>query len=375
MNVSVQQFKHHLGILLNKHTYNLSVGLLLVLIVFVTSCSKDDDTSSSTDYSTIDNLLTKIDFQGYAILTKNGNDLVRKGFGLANESLGLPQSENLAYRIGSVSKTLTAAAIVQLKKEGLITSFNQTLNEFDTEFPNGNQITIAHLLSHQSGIPEYQFIVEQAVNEGLVLDNEGIYEVVNELILTNGLNFTPGSNKQYCNSNYLIAALLVEQLAGMPYHEYIKEKIFNPLDMATSFKGGDEIEVISHAQGYLNGSPNSLYPMAIPFGAGDFSSSPKDMETWTNAVRTNWFTTAEKDKIFAQNVPSGFVDFGLGWFTTQKGNTTMYWHGGDINGYWSMIGFIPEFEATIVLLSNREDKTGLQRNTIIEQLLKYEFNL
>jgi CubicO group peptidase (beta-lactamase class C family) len=98
------------------------------------------------------------------------------------------------------------------------------------------------------------------------------------------------------------------------------------------------------------------------------------METWTKAVSSNWFTEAERSEIFAQNVPSGFTDFGLGWFTTQEGNTTMYWHGGDINGYWSMIGFIPEHQATIVLLSNQQDDTGAQRNSIIQHLLLNEFN-
>ena len=98
------------------------------------------------------------------------------------------------------------------------------------------------------------------------------------------------------------------------------------------------------------------------------------METWTNAVKTNWFSATEKEDIFAQDVPSGYVDFGLGWFTTQEGNTTLYWHGGDINGYWSMIGFVPEYNATIVLLSNQQDDSGEQRNTIIQQLLTNEFN-
>eukprot|EP01093_Parvamoeba_rugata_P007581 TRINITY_DN22266_c0_g1_i1.p1 TRINITY_DN22266_c0_g1~~TRINITY_DN22266_c0_g1_i1.p1 ORF type:complete len:115 (+),score=24.99 TRINITY_DN22266_c0_g1_i1:61-405(+) len=114
--------------------------------------------------------------------------------------------------------------------------------------------------------------------------------------------------------------------------------------------------------------------MTIAFGVGDFSSTPNDMEIWTKAVKNNWFTASEKAEIFAEDVPSGYVDFGLGWFTTQEGNTTMYWHGGDINGYWSMIGFIPEYNATIVLLSNHQDDTGAQRSTIIQQLLTNEFN-
>lgn len=349
------------------------IVLSLCMLTFMSSCSNDDDISSTINYSTAENLLNNIDFKGYAIVTKNGNDLVRKGFGLANNSTAMPQGYDVAYRIGSVTKTLTAAAIMQLKRDGLISSLNQTLDEFDTEFPNGSEITIAQLLSHQSGIPDYQFVVEEAYNQGETLDEEDIYEVIIALILENGLNFSPGSNKQYSNSNFLIAALLVQELAQMSYHDYIQQNISNSLLMTDTYKGTSVINVNTHAQGYNNGSVNSIYPINIAFGAGDFSSTPKDMETWTNAVKTNWFTDTEKAEIFAQNVPSGYVDFGLGWFTTQEGNTTLYWHGGDIDGYWSMIGFIPEYDATIVLLSNQQDDTGLQRNTIIEQLLINEF--
>lgn len=355
--------------------HKLLVALAISMVILFTSCSTDDDNNTpSVNYTTAENLLTDINFQGNAIITKNGNDLVRQGFGLANENTGLPQDYELAYRIGSVSKTLTAAAIIQLKRDGYISNYNQTLDEFDPEFPNGNQISIAQLLSHQSGIPDYQFVVEEATEQGYFFDEEDIYEVIIELISENGLNFTPGAGKQYSNSNYLIAALLIEELTEMSYHDYIQQNIFNPLQMTNTYRGTDIIDPNTHAEGYNNGSTNSVYPMNLAFGAGDFSSTPKDMEIWTNAVKTNWFTTTEKDEIFAQDVPSGYVDFGLGWFTTQEGYTTLYWHGGDIDGYWSMIGFVPEHNATIVLLSNQQDDSGEQRNTIIQQLLSNEFN-
>lgn len=355
--------------------HKILIVFMVTTIIFFTSCSKDDENNTpSNNYTTVENLLTGIDFQGYAIVTKNENDLIRQGFGLANESTAMPQDDNLAYRIGSVSKTLTAAGIVQLKRDGLINNFNQTLDEFDPEFPNGNQITIAQLLSHQSGIPDYQFIVVEAYEQGETLDEEDIYAVIKELISENGFDFTPGLGKQYSNSNFFIAALLIQEASQMSYHDYIQQKIDNPLAMSNTYKGTNVVDINTHAQGYLNGSANSTYPMTIAFGAGDFSSTPKDMEIWVNAVKNNWFSEAEKTEIFTQNVPNGYTDFGLGWFTTQEGNTTMYWHGGDINGYWSMIGFIPEYDATIVLLSNQQDDTGAQRNTIIEQLLTYEFN-
>lgn len=343
-------------------------------VILLTACASNED-NNTTDYNftTAENLLIESDFSGYAIITKNDNDLVRQGFGLANEETLLPQDYELAYRIGSVSKTLTAAAIMQLKRDGFISSLQQTLEEFDTEFPNGNSISIAQLLNHQSGIPDYQFVAEEAYEEGEVLNKEDIYEVIVAQILENGLQFTPGSGKQYSNSNYLIAALLVEELTQMSYHDYIAQNILSPLQMSSTYKGTDVISPDTHAEGYNKGSVSSTYPMHLAFGAGDFSSTPKDMEAWTKAVQTDWFTTEEKEAIFAQDVPSGYVDFGLGWFTTQEANTTLYWHGGDINGYWSMIGFVPEHNATIVLLSNQQDHSGEQRSTIIQQLLTNEF--
>lgn len=354
--------------------HKLLIALILSALTLFPSCSTDDDNHTPpVNYTTAQDLLTDIDFQGCAIITKNGNDLVRQGFGLANKTTGLSQDYELAYRIGSVSKTLTAAAVVQLKRDGYITGFDQTLDEFDPEFPNGNQLTIAQLLSHQSGIPDYQFVVEEAAEQGYYFDEEDIYDVIIEMISENGLNFSPGAGKQYSNSNFLILALLVEELTDMSYHEYIQLRILDPLQMVDTYRGLDSIDTNTHAEGYHDGHANSVYPMNLAFGAGDFSSTPKDMETWTNAVKGNWFSASEKEDIFVQDVPSGFVDFGLGWFTTQEENTTLYWHGGDINGYWSMIGFIPEHDATIVLLSNQQDDTGKQRNTIIEQLLTNEF--
>lgn len=368
MNVLKQQFtsikRNKIGIKLR------DVIMLLLAIVLFTSCSNDDGNLATNDAITIKDVLTDVGFNGYAIVTKNGEDLVRQGFGLANVNTEMPQDYNLAYRLASVSKTLTAAAVIQLKRDGLIANFNQTLSEFDDGFPEGNQITIAHLLSHQSGIPDYFFLAKEANEQGETLDLDAIYDLITDLISENNLDFTPGTSKAYSNSNYFLAGLLIQELSGMSYHDYIQQKILNPLDMNNTFKGLDNIDVNTHAQGYKNEIPNSNYPMVNAFGAGDFSSSPKNMEIWVNAVKNNWFTEVEKAEIFAQDVPSGYVDFGLGWFTSQEGNSTMFWHGGDINGYWSIIGFLPESNTTVVVLSNQEsDNEATQRNAVIQYLL------
>lgn len=346
-----------------------------VLCIVLTSCNNNDDTSPTAAYTNAKTMLQETGFNGYAIITKNGEDVVREGFGLANTETGLQQNNTLQYRIGSVSKTLTAAGVIMLQRQGLITSLAQPLTDFDPEFPNGNQITIAQLLSHQSGIPDYLSTIEPlAVSNQMQFVPEDIYEYLKESIAENGLLFTPGTQKQYSNSNFLIAALLIQEVSGMSYHQYITQHILSPLELNNTNKGTNEVNTTTHARGYQGTNTADTYPMAIAFGAGDWSSTPTDMENWVAAVKSNFFTETERQAIFATDVPEGYTDFGLGWFTSQSYGTTMYWHGGDINGFWSLIGFIPSSNATIVLLSNHEgDANSSQRNTIIEKLTEFEF--
>ncbi|GLB47976.1 serine hydrolase [Neptunitalea sp. Y10] len=334
------------------------------------SCNDSDDTTTSFNPISYDQLLEDLDFSGYAIITENGEDILRNGYGYANTNLLTPQSSAIQYRLGSVSKTLTAAGIIQLKRDGLITSFEQTIADFDPDFPYGDQITIAQLLSHQSGIPDYLSTIETDALNGTDYDAETIYDIISYMITQNGLLFEPGSQKQYSNSNYLLAALLIEELADNGYYYYITDNILTPLAMYNTHKGNNTVNEQTHALGYLNNQDVTTYPMSITFGAGDWSSTPTDMELWVNAVSSNWYTPNEKELIFTNNVDSGYTDFGLGWFTSKEGAKTMYWHGGDINGFWSMVGFMPENNTTIILLSNHQgDAYSTQRNQIIEALM------
>ncbi|GLB52486.1 serine hydrolase [Neptunitalea chrysea] len=345
-----------------------TIGIALITLT-VFSCSNSDDTTITNNMN-IETLLEEINFNGYAIITKNGTDVVRKGYGLANTGTGLAQAATLQYRLGSVSKTLTAAGIVQLKRDGLITGFNQTIADFDPEFPNGNQITLAQLLSHQSGIPDYLSYVEDDAFNGTEFTATTLYEVIETIVAQEGLLFTPGMQKQYSNSNYVLLALLIQEVSGTDYYQYITQNVLTPLGMTSTEKGANAINTSVHAEGYNHSTPASDYPIEITFGAGDWSSTPNDMELWADAAKNAWFTTEEKALIFATNVEDGYTDYGLGWFTSQESDTTLYWHGGDINGYWSMIGFMPKYNSTIVLLSNNQgDAYSSQRNTILEALM------
>jgi len=348
--------------------------VLISVITFLSSCSDDENPLPTPDeYTDAQTFFEEIDFNGSVLISKNGSDILRTGYGEANKSTGVLNDANTKFRIGSVSKTLTGMGIVQLKRDGLITDFDQYLSDFDADFPHGNEITIRHLLSHQSGIPDYLAMVETEAKGGQQIEAEDVYEMIKIYLAENSLDFAPGSSVSYSNSNFLIAALLIENLSGETYEDYIKANVLTPLNMTDTEIGTDEISGEQYAQGY-NGNANvSEYPMEITLGAGCWTSTVNDLEKWCAvAMGDEWFSADEKETIFGGEVPEESTAFGLAWFKSKIGGKTFYWHGGDIDGFASLIGFVPESNGIVITLSNQQDDTGEKRNLIIETILQHE---
>ncbi len=357
----------------NMKTKFLLLPILTIVTLFFISCSNDDDPTTISEYTDATTFFNELDYSGSVLISKNGSDILRTGFGLANKSTAQENTINTRFRIGSVSKTLTGMGIVQLKRDGLINSFDQSLSDFDDSFPHGNQITLRHLLSHQSGLPDYVPMVEPNAKSGQSFTPETILEIVKNQVSENGLNFEPGSSVAYSNTNFLILALLIEELSGNSYENYITENVLEPLNMTETEMGNDEISGENYAQGY-NGNENvSEYPMQIAFGAGCWTSSVTDLEKWCRAAMgDNWFSPDEKQAIFGEDVPEETTAFELAWFRSKIDGKTFLWHGGDIDGFASLIGFVPESNSVLITLSNEQDDSGTNRNAIIETIVKNE---
>lgn len=348
---------------------------IIVTLISMESCSDDNEQQKNADYTTADELLTRLDFSGSALIRDGDIDLVRQGYGLADRSSNLPNNPDLIYRIGSMTKGFTAIGIVYLKRDGLITSYDQPMSDFVEDFPYGNEITLRHLLTHHSGIPDYLLVIEDlAVNQGEYFSPDDIYEIVVESISEDGLLFDPGANYSYSNSNYLMLGLLIEELSGMTYHDYLNAKVKIPLGLANTGKGPDDMEGNTYAKGYLNGQDVAPYQMQIANSSGDLISTISDLEKWGDALLGDTFLSAEeKEEIFAKPYEEdGYYTVGFGWFTIKMNGKVMYFHGGDIDGFTSLIGLLPESGSMVILLCNEQDK-GEQRNLIQETLLQHEF--
>lgn len=354
----------------------MRLSILGLFLVAMCACS-DDNTiqpDSSSEYVSAEKYLEDIGFNGSVLIRKGNTDLLRKGFGMADKANNIQNDPSLVYRIGSVTKSFTSAALVNLMRDGLIENFDQPISDFDEDFPMGNQITIRHLLTHHSGIPDYVGGVEEYVEQNnYFIETDEIFEIIVQAVDDEGLAFTPGEYFSYSNSNYLILGLLIEELTGRSYQEYLQEKIYEPLGLSNTGKGPDEIFDVSRAKGYNKGVEANPYQMNIAYSAGELESTIEDLEKWGDAMLGDYFTTQEKQEVFAEPYEEdGVLTVGAGWFTVKTDQQLVYHHGGDIAGFTSFLLIHPESNGLIILLSNEEGK-GEQRNEIMETILHYEF--
>lgn len=350
--------------------------MTVALVAAMSACSNDDSTPlpSPTKYTSAEAYLEEIEFSGSVLIRKGGNEIVRKGFGMADIANGISNDPSLIYRIGSITKSFTSAAIVNLKRDGLIESFDQPLSDFDDEFPHGDQITIRHLMTHHSGIPDYVGpVVAFAEENNYSFDTEEIFEVILESIVEDGLIFTPGEFFSYSNSNYLIMGILIEELTGKTYQEYLQEKVYAPLNLLHTGKGPDAISGAERAKGYNDGLQVGAYQMQIAYSAGEIESTISDLEKWGDAMLGDYYTAEEKEAVLvAPTGQDGVNAPGAGWFTLNIEDQVIYHHGGNIEGFTSFLALVPESNGLIILLSNEQDKDE-QRNQILETIMKNEF--
>lgn len=344
-------------------------GTRILIIIFIAfalvSCEGDNAISSNNINSdvTLKQYLENIDFSGSVLFKKDGKDIIRESFGYADKSNSIPNSNNTLYRIGSVSKGITALAVQKIKERGYLESFSQTIGDFVEEFPFGNKLQIHQLLNHKSGFPDLVPTYEKVIIENdVIMTREDILDSYLDEITENDFLFEPGTKHHYSNTNYFLLANLVEELSGEDFHTFLRNEIFNPLSMNNTTRGNNSNLANSMAKGYLNGVENYEYPMQIAFGSGDLISNISDLEKWLNF----WANSAPKELVdeFIPTPNDIYTEFGYGWFSYILEGKRVNFHGGDINGFTSLIAYYPEENAQLIILSNEENK-----RTELDQIL------
>jgi len=310
---------------------------------------------------------------------KDGKPLLVKGYGSANLEQHVPVSNNSVFRVGSVTKQFTAAALLLLAEEGKL-SLQDKLSKYYPNFPRAADITLDEMLHHTSGIYNYTAAPSFAVDGMVHRSTDEMVEYIGKLHKTQ--DFEPGTDWSYSNSAYFILGGVVEKASGETLAKVLQTRLFTPLGMTHSALD-DETEIVAErATGYSGSAPGKFtnapfISMSIPGGAGSIRSTAGDLAKWNAALYGGKILkpaslaamltpgklsngentgTAMAQKMAAAGAPaatqSAKHEYGYALFLSEVEGHRKIDHGGGIYGFSAALAEFPDDKTTVVVLSN-----------------------
>lgn len=288
-------------------------------------------------------------FMGSILLAQNGHVLLNKGYGFANLEWQIPNSSITKFRLGSLTKQFTAAAILLLEDRNQLKT-TDSINKYLVDVPpEWDNITIFNLLTHTSGIPNYT----KFPNFVAMTTIEKTPEQQIELFRDKPLEFPPGSSYEYCNSGYVLLGYLIEKISGLSYQDFVVQNIFKPLEMNDSGYDSHSEILLHRASGYEttpNGLRNTDYlDMSIPYSAGSLYSTTQDLLQWQEKLFEGKIISPQSLNKMIQPFKNSY---GLGVSIQSFNGHKAITHGGGINGFNTFMIYFPEDKLTIIVLAN-----------------------
>ncbi len=342
------------------------ISLFLLILFSLGACHIKNNGERIGELMT--ELYRKGDFNGTILVAENGNIIYDSALGFANLVSREPLTDSSAFYLASVSKQFTAMAIMMLKEQNKL-SYHDTLTKFFPEFPAyANKITIRHLLTHTSGLPDY-FGMDKFYRPGL--NNE---DVLHALIAQKKLNFYPGDRFSYSNSGYVMLAMIVEKVSGKPFNVFMKEFIFDPLGMKNTLVYDSSKPVIrNRAAGFNKNGDLDDYEI-LTAGDGGIYSTTHDLFLWDQSLYQNKLVDSSTlaEAFHGAKLNNGSLsDYGFGWFIVRNANNKIVHHSGGLNGYRTAIYRDMENHNSIIMLTNKGDAANVEAITRrILQILK-----
>jgi len=263
----------------------------------------------------------------------------------------------MRYSIGSISKQFTAAAILLLQEQGKL-SLDDKVAKFVPNLTRGNEVTIRQLLSHTSGYQDYwpqdyvMPMMMQATTAQKILD----------MWARKPLDFDPGTKWQYSNTNYVIAGVIIEKVAGMPLLKFLQEKVFTPLGMS-SVSDTDQAKLgDTDPAGYLRYALGPLRPAPKEgkgwmFAAGELAMPAADLAKWDISIIDQKLMKPSSYREFGTEVllKNGLsTHYALGVDVNSQGGHRAWSHGGEVSGFTAQNVVFPDDRAAVVVLTNQD---------------------
>lgn len=288
------------------------------------------------------------------LVLKDGEPVVRRSYGMADLEQRIAATPATNYRLASITKQFTAAAILLLAEDGKLAIDDPIARWLPSLPPATDAVTIGHLLSHSSGLIDYEDVMPASQREQL-----RDADVLRLLQSQDRTYFAPGSDYRYSNSGYALLALIVERASGMPFQDFLRQRIFQPLGMDHTLAyvhGGPEVPSRAYGYSLVDGrwtrTDQSLTSAVL--GDGGIYSSIDDLARWDAALYDDrLLSDASRRMAFSPQVEvtgeTGVDAYGFGW---RIGDGTV-WHSGETLGFRNVIVRWPRQRLTVVVLSNR----------------------
>jgi CubicO group peptidase (beta-lactamase class C family) len=332
--------------------------------------------------------LTDARSPGFAVLVKhNGQILFERGYGVRDLQTHVKIDAQTNFRLASCTKQFTATAIMLLVHDGKL-RYDQRLTDVFPAFPAyGKTITIRHLLNHTSGLPDYEDLMDSRWSTGHQITDREVLALLETQ--THG-KFAPGTSWSYSNSGYVVLGAVVAKVSGMPFEDFLHQRIFAPLKMDHTLAyvhGKNEVpeRAYGHSKKQNSFEQTDQSSTSATLGDGGVYSNLHDLSLWDDALaHHSLLSAAEMAPAFAPvkladgSLPhwtsgSGDTDpqpgkpvaYGFGWFLDPYRDHARMWHYGDTIGFMTDVERFSKDGYTIVLLSNRTD---LDRTALVTKL-------
>lgn len=351
---------------------------VLILVLALSGCvepgpSEKSTTAVETDIALGDRVdaaaaiaLREIHAAGLSIaVVRHGQLVLAKGFGYADLSERVPVSADTVFRLASITKEFTAAALLHLQEEGEL-SLDDRIGDYLPNYPAaGQRITIRDLLSHTSGLSDVAVIP--------IFEEGGVgytRERIIDLVASQPLDFEPGTGHSYSNVGFIIAGMVIEEATGTTYGDYVTDEILEPLGLEqTRFCPDEQPADARWAHGYdpqhgnwsralrLGRAPALVDPapinMELVSSAGGLCSTVTDLARWPGMLRSFLHPAAYREMSRPTVLADGTtVPYGLGIQIREFGSHPAVSHGGVVAGFVSIVADFPEDDVTVAILVN-----------------------
>ena len=294
------------------------------------------------------------------IVTEGGKVVYAGGSGMSDIEKGVPITADTVFRLGSITKQFSAAAVLQLAAEGKL-SLDDPVSKFVPGYPEpGGRATVRQLLNHTSGIQSYTGIPGWMGSEKVSTPHTTA-EMIAEF-RDQPAEFQPGEKWNYNNSGYVLVGAVIEAVTGKPWHEVVRERFAAPLGLATIRYGGEEVTTPAFATGYSAGEDGAFVKsraidMSVPHAAGALIGTVGDLARWSDALHHGKVVSAPlyAEMIEPTALPGGeSAPYGYGIAQGTVRDLPMITHGGGIFGFSTDSLYIPSKDVFVAVFTNSD---------------------